>query len=65
MATPAPAQQGYSTRWWFLFRIFMLVSAVCFLFSALTFGGHRILSANGYEWLAAGFAAWAFAWAVP
>jgi hypothetical protein len=63
MTTPAPA---YTTRspWWAV-RLILLISAVCFLFSALTFGGNRILSANAYEWLAAGFAAWVFSGVLP
>jgi hypothetical protein len=66
MNAPAPAPAATATRSpWFLFRIFMLVSAICFFLAALAFGGHNTFSANGYEWLAAGFAAWAFAWAVP
>jgi hypothetical protein len=67
MAAPGPAQApAYTARSpWYLFRIFMLVSAVCFFLAALAFGGHRTFDANGYEWLAAGFAAWAFAYAFP
>jgi hypothetical protein len=65
MAAPAPPPASGGRSPWYLFRLFMLVAAVCFFFAALGFGGHRVFSANGYEWLAAGFAAWAFAWAVP
>jgi hypothetical protein len=60
---PAPAATGRSP--WYLFRLFMLVSAVCFFFAAIGFGGTRVFSAPAWEWFAAGFAALAFAWAVP
>lgn len=46
-------------------RILLLVAAICFLLAAFVFGGAKIVSSTGWQWVAGGLSAAALSGAVP
>lgn len=71
MAAPAPAPRtvaagpGYYRSPWYFSRILLFIAAIMFFLAAISFGGSNILNAVPWQWMAAGFCAWALSWAVP